>query len=51
LETGYYNHIFEYQGGCLQQQCSLQLSNFFKMRREQKKQSKQQQKTLNDTLK
>lgn len=37
LETGYYNHIFEYQGGCLQQQCSLQLSNFFKMRREQKK--------------
>ncbi|WEI24459.1 tRNA adenosine(34) deaminase TadA [Acinetobacter bereziniae] len=39
LETGYYNHIFEYQGGCLQQQCSLQLSNFFKMRREQKNNS------------
>ena len=51
LETGYYNHIFEYQGGCLQEQCSLQLSHFFKMRREQKKQLKQQQKTLNDTSK
>jgi tRNA(adenine34) deaminase len=51
LETGYYNHIFQYEGGCLQEQCSLQLSNFFKVRREQKKQLKHQQKTLNDRLK
>ena len=38
LESGYYNHIFEYQSGCLEQQCSAQLSAFFKMRRAQKKQ-------------
>ena len=42
LESGYYNHIFEYQSGCLEQQCSAQLSAFFKMRRAQKKQQKQQ---------
>lgn len=42
LESGYYNHIFEYQSGCLEQQCSSQLSDFFKMRRAQKKQQKQQ---------
>lgn len=42
LESGYYNHIFEYQSGCLAQQCSSQLSDFFKMRRAQKKQQKQQ---------
>ena len=42
LESGYYNHIFEYQSGCLEQQCSDQLSDFFKMRRAQKKQQKQQ---------
>lgn len=42
LESGYYNHIFEYQSGCLEQQCSVQLSDFFKMRRAQKKQQKQQ---------
>ena len=42
LESGYYNHIFEYQSGCLEQQCSAQLSDFFKMRRAQKKQQKQQ---------
>lgn len=29
LESGYYNHIFEYQSGCLEQQCSAQLSAFF----------------------
>ena len=42
LESGYYNQIFEYQSGCLEQQCSAQLSDFFKMRRAQKKQQKQQ---------
>ena len=48
LESGYYNHVFKFDGGCLHQQCSLQLSDFFKMRREQKKQLKLQQKSLND---
>ena len=47
LESGYYNHIFEYQSGCLEHQCSAQLSAFFKMRRAQKKQQKQQQ-CIND---
>ena len=47
LESGYYNHLFEYQSGCLEQQCSAQLSAFFKMRRAQKKQQKQQQ-CIND---
>lgn len=37
LESGYYNHQFEYNSGCLQQTCSAHLSHFFKMRREQKK--------------
>ncbi len=37
LESGYYNHQFEYSSGCLQQTCSAHLSHFFKMRREQKK--------------
>ncbi|EPF74309.1 tRNA adenosine(34) deaminase TadA [Acinetobacter rudis] len=40
LDSGYYNHVFQFQGGCLQQQCSEQLSAFFKMRREQKKQQR-----------
>lgn len=40
LETGYYNHSFTFQGGCLQAQCAAQLSKFFKMRREQKKQQR-----------
>lgn len=47
LEIGYYNHIFEFTAGCLQMQCSQQLSDFFKMRREQKKQLKLQQRCLN----
>lgn len=37
LDSGYYNHVFEFQGGCMQAQCAAQLSAFFKMRREQKK--------------
>lgn len=40
LESGYYNHVFEFQGGCMQEQCAAQLSAFFKMRREQKKQQR-----------
>lgn len=48
LETGYYNHIFKFEGGCLDEQCSSQLSDFFKIRREQKRQLKIQQKSLND---
>lgn len=48
FETGYYNHVFEYQAGCLQEQCSQQLSHFFKKRREQKRQQKLQEKSLND---
>ena len=48
LDTGYYNHVFKFESGCLQIQCSEQLSDFFKMRREQKKLQKLQQKSLND---
>lgn len=48
LETGYYNHQFDFSGGCLNEQCSQQLSDFFKMRREQKKINKLQEKSLND---
>ncbi|TCB33034.1 tRNA adenosine(34) deaminase TadA [Acinetobacter sp. ANC 4910] len=44
LETGYYNHQFEVVSGCLQQQCSQQLSDFFRMRRQQKKEQKRQEK-------
>ena len=45
--NGYYNHRFEFLGGCLQEQCSQQLSDFFKMRREQKRQLRLQQKLEN----
>nr|WP_174506019.1 tRNA adenosine(34) deaminase TadA [Acinetobacter sp. Marseille-Q1620] len=48
LEHGYYNHRFAFVGGCLQEQCSHQLSSFFKDRREQKKMQRLQQKSLND---
>lgn len=51
LESGYYNHIFEYESGCMQDACSVQLSSFFKMRREQKKILRQQEKSLNDSHK
>lgn len=47
LETGYYNHQFNFAAGCLDEQCSKQLSDFFKMRREQKKLRKLQEKSLN----
>ncbi|MBJ9984999.1 tRNA adenosine(34) deaminase TadA [Acinetobacter sp. S40] len=37
LDSGYYNHKFVVDYGCMQQQCSEQLSLFFKQRREQKR--------------
>ncbi|WP_213032973.1 tRNA adenosine(34) deaminase TadA [Acinetobacter silvestris] len=46
LELGYYNHVFEFEGGCLHAQCSAQLSDFFRMRREQKKQHRVEQNLL-----
>lgn len=48
LQDGYYNHKFTFQPGCLQEKCAQQLSLFFKQRREQKKQEKQQKTSLND---
>ena len=48
FETGYYNHQFDIEAGCLNEQCSKQLSDFFKMRREQKRLQKLQEKSLND---
>ena len=47
FETGYYNHVFPFDSGCMQQQCAEQLSAFFKLRREQKRQFKLQEKLLN----
>ena len=48
--TGYYNHVFRVESGCLAQQCSAQLSAFFKMRREQKRELKRQQKQASDSV-
>lgn len=48
FETGYYNHIFGFEQSALHEICSTQLSEFFKMRREQKRQQKIQEKALND---
>jgi len=42
LENGYYNHKFTVDVGCLHQQCSQQLSDFFKKRREEKRQQRNQ---------
>ena len=47
LSSGYYNHVFAFEGGCLHEQCSAQLSAFFKMRREQKRQLKLQERMSN----
>ena len=44
LDSGYYNHLFEFSGGCMAERCSDQLSAFFKLRREQKKVKKQLEK-------
>lgn len=46
LNTGYYNHVFPFDSGCMQTECSEQLSAFFKMRREQKRALKLQQQNL-----
>ncbi|RZF54761.1 tRNA adenosine(34) deaminase TadA [Acinetobacter halotolerans] len=40
LENGYYNHKFTFKQGCLQAQCSTQLSDFFKQRRREKKKNR-----------
>ena len=48
FETGYYNHVFAFEQSVLHTVCSEQLSLFFKMRREQKRQQKLQEKALND---
>lgn len=37
LSSGYYNHIFAFEQGCMQAECSAQLSAFFKQRRAAKK--------------
>lgn len=37
LENGYYNHRFQYEHGCMQQQCSAKLSDFFRQRRAEKR--------------
>ena len=42
LNTGYYNHKFLIEHGCMQAQCSKQLSDFFRKRREQKRELRQQ---------
>lgn len=49
LSHGYYNHRFAFLGGCCDTQCASQLSDFFKMRREQKRQLKLQQKLDNQS--
>ena len=50
LNSGYYNHLFKFEGGCMQLECAQQLSDFFKMRRKQKKQAiAGMKKTLNDS--
>jgi len=48
LESGYYNHKFVFEQGCLQAQCSLQLSDFFKQRRSEKKKIRLSKTSLND---
>jgi tRNA(adenine34) deaminase len=40
LDNDYFNHQVDYSGGLMAQQCQHQLSNFFVMRREQKRQEK-----------
>ncbi len=40
LDNNYFNHRVDYVGGLMAQQCQHQLSQFFAMRREQKRQEK-----------
>ena len=48
LDNGYYNHKFHFEQGCMQEQCSAQLSDFFKKRRNEKKQIRSSKTSLND---
>jgi tRNA(Arg) A34 adenosine deaminase TadA len=48
LDSGYYNHKFVFEHGCLQEQCSQQLSVFFKQRRDEKKKIRSSKTSLND---
>lgn len=36
LKNGFYNHYFDYEGGCLAEQSAQLLKDFFKQRRQQK---------------
>lgn len=42
----FYNHVLQIEQGVLEQECSTVLSDFFAMRREQKKSQKRQEKSL-----
>ena len=48
LGSGYYNHKFVFEQGCLEAQCSAQLSAFFKQRRYEKKKSVDLKTSSND---
>ncbi len=49
LESGYYNHKFTFEQGCMQAQCSSQLSEFFKRRRDEKRKIHSSKTPLNDS--
>jgi tRNA(Arg) A34 adenosine deaminase TadA len=36
LESGYYNHVFSFEGGLLAEAASAMLSSFFRRRRQEK---------------
>jgi tRNA(adenine34) deaminase len=40
LDNDYFNHRVNYAGGLMAQECQHQLSEFFALRREQKRQEK-----------
>lgn len=42
FDQAWFNHYLSYQGGVLAEACSAKISDFFRMRREQKKLAKQQ---------
>lgn len=48
LNSGYYNHKFIFDQGCLKEQCSQQLSDFFRQRRNEKKQLRLSKTSSND---
>lgn len=50
LDSDYFNHRVNYVGDVLAQECQHQLSQFFAMRREQKKREKQDAKVDEDLL-